>query len=188
MKYVLQFCRILAFCFAGEALHFLLPLPVPASIYGLLLLLAALRVVLVRLEQVRETGQFLIAIFPLLFIPAAVVILTGIVGNLLAGSVCRWFGITDPMAKGMGIGTAAHAIGTTKALEMGATEGTVSSLAIAVAGVLTALLTPFLQACSRFEPSTSTRKAAASAHEAAALSVLPSVWRRGYAPSFASSR
>lgn len=72
MKYVFQFCRILAFCFAGEALHFLLPLPIPASIYGLLLLLAALRAGVVRLEQVQETGQFLIAIFPLLFIPAAV--------------------------------------------------------------------------------------------------------------------
>lgn len=72
----------------------------------------------------------------------AVVILTGIVGNLLAESVCRWFHITDPMAKGVGIGTAAHAIGTSKALEMGATEGAMSSLAIAVAGVLTAVLTP----------------------------------------------
>lgn len=72
----------------------------------------------------------------------AVVILTGIVGNLLAESVCRWFGITDPMAKGVGIGTAAHAIGTSKALEMGATEGAMSSLAIAVAGVLTAVLAP----------------------------------------------
>lgn len=72
----------------------------------------------------------------------AVVILTGIVGNLLAESVCRWFGITDPMAKGVGIGTAAHAIGTSRALEMGATEGAMSSLAIAVAGVLTAVLAP----------------------------------------------
>lgn len=72
LKYIFQFCRILAFCFAGEALHFLLPLPIPASIYGLLLLLAALRAGVVRLEQVQATGQFLIAIFPLLFIPAAV--------------------------------------------------------------------------------------------------------------------
>lgn len=71
MKYVFQFCRILAFCFAGEVLHFLLPLPIPSSIYGLLLLLAALKTGLVRLEQVREAGQFLVAIFPLLFIPAA---------------------------------------------------------------------------------------------------------------------
>lgn len=72
----------------------------------------------------------------------AIVILTGILGNLLAEPVCRLFHITDPMAKGIGIGTAAHAIGTSRALEMGETEGAMSGLAIAVAGVLTALLCP----------------------------------------------
>ena len=71
MKYVFQFLRILAFCFLGEALRILLPLPVPASIYGLVLLLAALRAGLVRLDQVREAAGFLIAIFPLLFVPSA---------------------------------------------------------------------------------------------------------------------
>lgn len=72
MKYVFQFGRILGFCFAGELLHWLLPLPIPSSIYGLVLLLAALKTGLVKLEQVKETGSFLIAIFPLLFVPAAV--------------------------------------------------------------------------------------------------------------------
>ena len=72
----------------------------------------------------------------------AIVILTGILGNLLAGPVCRLFRITDPMAKGIGIGSAAHAIGTSRAIEMGETEGAMSGLAIAVAGVLTALLCP----------------------------------------------
>lgn len=72
VKYVLQFCRILAVCFLGEVLAALLPLPVPASVYGLLLLLAALRFGVFRLEQVREAGQFLVGILPLLFIPAAV--------------------------------------------------------------------------------------------------------------------
>lgn len=72
----------------------------------------------------------------------AVVILTGIVGNLLAESVYRWFGITDPIAKGVGIGTAAHAVGTSKALQMGEVEGAMSGLSIAVAGVLTAVLCP----------------------------------------------
>lgn len=71
MKYVFQFLSILAFCFLGEVLHSLLPLPIPASIYGLALLLAALRAGLVRLEQVREAAGFLIAIFPLLFVPGA---------------------------------------------------------------------------------------------------------------------
>lgn len=73
---------------------------------------------------------------------SAVIILTGIVGNLVAVTVCRVFRITDPVAKGVGIGTSSHAIGTTKALEMGKTEGAMSSLSIAVAGVLTALIAP----------------------------------------------
>lgn len=72
MKYVFQFGRILGFCFAGELLHWLLPLPIPSSIYGLVLLLAALKTGIVKLEQVKETGSFLSAIFPMLFVPAAV--------------------------------------------------------------------------------------------------------------------
>lgn len=72
----------------------------------------------------------------------AVIILTGIFGNLSAQAVCRLFRITDPVAKGVGIGSAAHAIGTAKALEMGPVEGAMSSLSIAVAGILTALLCP----------------------------------------------
>ena len=72
----------------------------------------------------------------------AIVILTGIAGNLLAESVCKWFHITDPIAKGIGIGTSSHAIGTSKALEMGEVEGAMSGLDIAVAGVLTAVLCP----------------------------------------------
>lgn len=71
MKYIFQFLRILGFCLAGELLHWLLPLPVPASIYGLVLLLLALKMGVVKLEQIKETSQFLTAIFPLLFIPGA---------------------------------------------------------------------------------------------------------------------
>ena len=69
----------------------------------------------------------------------AIVILTGIAGNLL---VCKIFHITDPIAKGVGIGTSAHAVGTSKALQMGEVEGAMSGLSIAVAGVLTAVLCP----------------------------------------------
>lgn len=72
----------------------------------------------------------------------AIVILTGIAGNLLAESVCKWFKITDPIAKGVGIGTAAHAVGTSRALQMGEVEGAMSGLSIAVAGILTAVLCP----------------------------------------------
>ena len=66
-----------------------------------------------------------------------------IAGNLLAEVVCKIFHITDPIAKGVGIGTSAHAVGTSKALQMGEVEGAMSGLSIAVAGVLTAVLCPF---------------------------------------------
>lgn len=82
MKYIFQFLRILTFCFLGEVLHSLLPLPIPASIYGLALLLAALRTGLVHLDQVKETAGFLVAIFPLLFVPGAAGIME--LGELLA--------------------------------------------------------------------------------------------------------
>lgn len=75
---------------------------------------------------------------------SSVIILTGIVGNLIAQSVCRIFRITNPVARGVGIGTAAHAIGTSRALQMGPVEGAMSSLSIAVAGILTAVICPFL--------------------------------------------
>lgn len=71
MRYVFQAARLLGFCLAGELLHVFLPFPVPASIYGLLLLFLALCSGLVKLEQVREAGLFLVSIFPLLFVPAA---------------------------------------------------------------------------------------------------------------------
>ena len=64
-KYIFQFARILAFCFLGEILHAVLPLPVPASVYGLVLLLMALNFKLVKLEDVKEVGTYLTGIFPL---------------------------------------------------------------------------------------------------------------------------
>ena len=72
MKYVFQFGRILAVCLLGEVLAAVLPLPVPASVYGLVLMLAALKLGVLRLEQVKDAGSFLEGILPLLFIPAAV--------------------------------------------------------------------------------------------------------------------
>ena len=74
MKYVFQFVRILLFCFLGEMLHTLLPLPIPSSVYGLILLLAALKLGVVRLEQVKAVGNFLTGIFLLLFIPGTVAV------------------------------------------------------------------------------------------------------------------
>ena len=70
-------------------------------------------------------------------ITVAVIIMTGILGNMGAELACRVFRITDPVARGVAIGTAAHAIGTTKAMELGEIEGAMSSLSIVVAGMLT---------------------------------------------------
>lgn len=67
----------------------------------------------------------------------AVIIITGILGNILAPVVCRVCKIEEPIARGIAIGTSSHAVGTAKALEMGEVEGAMSSLSIAVAGVLT---------------------------------------------------
>ena len=75
MKYLTQFLRILAFTLAGELLQRLVPLPLPASVYGLVLLFGALNTSLVKLEQVKDAGGFLISILPILFVSPAVGIL-----------------------------------------------------------------------------------------------------------------
>jgi holin-like protein len=72
MKYIKQFLIIIAVSFAGELLKMLIPLPVPASIYGLLLMLAGLLTGIIPLSSVKETGDFLIEIMPLMFIAPAV--------------------------------------------------------------------------------------------------------------------
>lgn len=70
-------------------------------------------------------------------ITAAVIIITGVLGNIIGEGVCRLARIREPVAKGVAMGTASHAIGTTRAMEMGELEGAMSSLSIAVAGILT---------------------------------------------------
>lgn len=72
MKWVKQFAVILAVSFAGEILEYLIPLPVPASIYGIVLMFLCLKMHVIPHDAVRETGVFLIEIMPLMFIPAAV--------------------------------------------------------------------------------------------------------------------
>ncbi len=72
MKFLKQFCIILFISFLGEALRRVIPLPVPASVYGLVLMLAALASGILKISQVRETSEFLIEIMPVMFIPAGV--------------------------------------------------------------------------------------------------------------------
>jgi predicted murein hydrolase (TIGR00659 family) len=75
-------------------------------------------------------------------ITVIVIIITGIIGNVFAGGICKLLRIRHPIAKGLAIGTATHAIGTVKALEMGETEGAMSSLALVIAGILTVAFAP----------------------------------------------
>lgn len=72
------------------------------------------------------------------------IIVTGIIGNIIADVIFKVLKIEEPMAKGLALGTSAHAIGTAKALELGEVEGAMSSLAIAVAGVLTVIVVPLI--------------------------------------------
>ena len=72
MKYLFQFLIILAFAFLGELLHFFLPLPIPASISGIVLLLLALELKIVTIRDIRATSPFLIAVMPIMFLPPAV--------------------------------------------------------------------------------------------------------------------
>ena len=75
---------------------------------------------------------------------AAAIIITGILGNLTGSFLCKVFKITDPIAQGVGFGTASHVIGTSRATEVDPLAGAVSSLSLAVSGILTAVLFPIM--------------------------------------------
>ena len=72
VKYIKQICLILLFSFLGEVCRYMIPLMIPASIYGIGLLFAALALKIIRVEDVQETGSFLTSLLPLLFVPPAV--------------------------------------------------------------------------------------------------------------------
>ena len=95
MKYLKQALVIFLISFLGEGLHALLPLPVPASIYGLVLMLLALCAKVVKLPQVEDTAAFLIEIMPVMFVPPAVALIVRwadvkqlLVPVLLAATLC----------------------------------------------------------------------------------------------------
>lgn len=72
-------------------------------------------------------------------ITVVAICITGILGNIMAEAVCKLFHIDHPIARGLAIGTSAHAVGTAKAMEMGEIEGAMSSLSIVVTGILTVI-------------------------------------------------
>ncbi len=109
MRYLKQFFLIILFSFLGEGLNAWIPLPIPASIYGLILLFLALASGVIRLSQVKEVADFFIKIMPVLFIPAAVglmnywevlesiwlsvliiIIVTTILVMVVSGKVTQW--------------------------------------------------------------------------------------------------
>ena len=72
MRFIFQLCIILFISFLGELLHLLIPLPIPASVYGLVIMLLCLVTKIIKVEQIKGAGNFLLQIMPLLFVPAAV--------------------------------------------------------------------------------------------------------------------
>jgi holin-like protein len=110
MKYLSQFCIIMGFTLVGEVLQRLIPLPIPASVYGLVLLFLALCVKLVKVEQVKAVGGFLTSLLPLLFVSPTVgivdywaliqpKILT--IALLLVASTCLVFGVSGVVAQAL---------------------------------------------------------------------------------------
>jgi len=88
MKYVVQFLIIVAFSFVGELLHWLIPLPIPASIYGIVLLFLALEFKLLKVDHIREVSTFLISVMPIMFLPPAVGLLDS--WDILKGSLLQY--------------------------------------------------------------------------------------------------
>lgn len=78
-------------------------------------------------------------------ITSFVVILTGILGSIIAPAILKRLGVTDAIARGLAIGSAAHGIGTARAMELGAIEGAISGMAIGLMGLVTALLIPLVE-------------------------------------------
>ncbi|MGN1318952.1 MAG: CidA/LrgA family protein [Lachnospirales bacterium] len=76
MKYIRELSIIILISFIGEAIHFILPLPVPASIYGLVIMFLCLLFKIIKIESVKTVGNYLLEIMPIMFIPAGVGLMT----------------------------------------------------------------------------------------------------------------
>ncbi|MBG9983636.1 LrgB family protein [Aerococcaceae bacterium DSM 111022] len=81
----------------------------------------------------------------LVSLTVAIVVITGVVGNVFGETIFRIFGIKNPVAQGIALGNAAHAMGTSKAIEMGEVQGAMSGLAIVVTGIVVVALAPFVE-------------------------------------------
>lgn len=72
MKYIKELMIIILFSFIGEILNYIIPLPIPTSIYGMILLFIALQTKIIKIEQVEKTAEFLLSIMLIFFVPASV--------------------------------------------------------------------------------------------------------------------
>ncbi len=88
MKYIRQFCIIIVISFIGELLGYLIPLPIPGSIYGLILMFIGLMTGVVPYESVKDTGKFLVDVMPVMFVPATVGIMN--VWDIVRGSLWKY--------------------------------------------------------------------------------------------------
>jgi len=119
MKFLKQFAIIAGVSFAGELLHHFIDLPVPASIYGMVLLFVLLETKVVKLPDIKETADFLIAIMPVMFVPAAVGILQSweIIKPSVAGYLITTVAVTVIVMGVAGLVTQAIARARNKAAE-----------------------------------------------------------------------
>lgn len=162
MKFFRESILLLSIYFAYEIISKLLILPIPRNVIGMILLFFLLTTNVVKIEKVENLANFFLNHLAFFFIPAAVglmnsfaslkgsifnvtvltIVLSGIIGAVVGPTVFKVLRINHPIAKGVSLGTASHAVGTSKALEIGETEGVMSSLSIGVAGVITVFLAP----------------------------------------------
>ena len=92
MKYIIQLLIIIVFAFIGEVLHHFIPVPVPASIYGIILLFGVLEMKWIKVKDIREVSMFLIAVMPVMFIPSAVGLIDS--RDAIKGSIFQYLAIT----------------------------------------------------------------------------------------------
>lgn len=162
MRVLRQMFWISFFSLAGEIARWFLPLPVPAAVYGLVFLFLAWG--LLPVSAVQETGQFLLALMPILFvsptittamgivvsemhggdtaITTVVIIITGVLGSICGPGLCRVLHLHHPAARGTAFGTASHVIGTARVAGYGEMDKAVGSLSLVVAGILTVIAVP----------------------------------------------
>ena len=148
---------ILLFSLAGDLCHRLLPFPVPASIYGMVLLLSVwLLSKIFAFSDVLRTSLLPKSITSAIGVvlseqaggigalTTAVIIITGVFGNIIGPRLVKVFRLEDPISQGVGFGTASHVIGTSRAMELSPLIGAVSSMSLTLAGLITSVVFSFV--------------------------------------------